>query len=604
MDRINFEKFDVDQANRAITFSCASSIPYERYDQKLKRPYEQILVISESACDLTRLNSGSPLLFNHDADKLLGMVEKAWIVEDRVFVRVIFSKNDDFAERLFKDILDGIVKNCSIGYQVLNYREEGIKRYITEWMIYEVSIVSIPADIDVGIRKIEISNNNIKENNMEMEEKAEVQIQAPEEETKEVEQTVEAPVEDVTAEKVESDLAEEADELAELKKQVEALKAENENLQRLCGEQEKKSCNEEKAETPCEGEEQIKAIAKDFDVPDEEVKSALDKKLSVREFKQIVKEKSFNSNITIKENNKMNKREFANYLQARDFKEPFQMRDFTGFADAALVGTETTPLVAALDKRMGVKGFRTLNGLHNNVAIPVQTTRLTVAEKDICLPAEDSNPAFKTIELTPHKITGSCLICKEMLVNTNSDTESFVIDQLLKEISYKIEQLMLGKIAAAADTEITYANINSITYADILAMEAAIDGYLVGEKRFVMNPAVRAALKATPKAENTIAGFICEGNEVNGYPVDITGVSLNDNIYYGAFDQLLLATWGEGGIQIMVDPFTESRAGNIVVVASALVDAAVIQDKAFCVGKVQDSSSSSGAESSSSGSGD
>jgi phage head maturation protease len=64
------------------------------------------------------LNGSAPLLFNHDTDKLLGMVEKAWIVEDRIFVRVRFSANDSFADRIYKDILDGLIKNVSIGYLV------------------------------------------------------------------------------------------------------------------------------------------------------------------------------------------------------------------------------------------------------------------------------------------------------------------------------------------------------------------------------------------------------------------------------------------------------------------------------------------------------
>jgi phage head maturation protease len=64
------------------------------------------------------LNNSAPLLFNHNVDKLLGVVEKAWIVEDRVYVRVRFSRNDDFADRIFKDILDGLIKNISIGYVV------------------------------------------------------------------------------------------------------------------------------------------------------------------------------------------------------------------------------------------------------------------------------------------------------------------------------------------------------------------------------------------------------------------------------------------------------------------------------------------------------
>lgn len=595
MQHINFEKFEVDQENRAITFSCASTQPYQRYDQQHGIAYEQILVVNQQAVNIDRLNNGAPLLFNHDTDKLLGMVQKAYIIEDRIYVRVRFSQNDQFADRIYKDILDGLIKNVSIGYLIQEYKDvkqDGInKRYVEKWMIYETSIVSIPADNTVGIRKLNIKESNMKEKQLQKQQIKEQQAnQVAEQQAEQVaEQAIEKTNDEQNVEK---------DEIAELKAQIEKLKeqiankeCEQELEQKQCGEekeQEQQKIQEKQCSIDEQGKRQMEKIADDFGVPKDEVQKALEKKLTVKQFKNVVK--NFNIKSNNKENKKMNR--FADYLQQRNYEKPFLMRDFTGFSDSDLVGTQTTPLVAALDKRLGVKGFRALNGLHSNISIPVQTTRIEVADKDICAPATDSNPAFTAVELSPNKITGSVLVCKQMLVNTNSDVEAFIIDSLLKEISYKIEQKMLGAVASSAATTITYSNINSITWADILAMQAAIDGYLINNTSFVMNPAARAALKATPKASDTITGFICEDNEVNGYKVNVTGVALNDNIYFGDWNQLVLATWGQG-IQILVDPYTESRAGNIVIVASALVDAAVVQPDAFAIGKVQSGSSDS-----------
>jgi len=51
---------------------------------------------------------------------------------------------------VFKDILDGVIKNVSIGYEIRHYteiRKDGeIIRYIDNFMVFEISIVSIPAD--------------------------------------------------------------------------------------------------------------------------------------------------------------------------------------------------------------------------------------------------------------------------------------------------------------------------------------------------------------------------------------------------------------------------------------------------------------------------
>lgn len=587
MKQINFEKYQVNQETRQITFSCASNKPYQRYDQDSGIAYNQILIVNESAVDLSRLNNSAPLLFNHDVNKFLGMVEKAWIVQDRVYVRVRFSRNDDFANRIYQDILDGIVKNVSIGYVVQGYvdrKENGVNnRYVEKWMIYETSIVSIPADDSVGIRTLEIKEN-IK---MDCEQTNEKQLIQEQVEKEIVEQVVEQKIENEQPKKqqvIEQVIDQQADQIQRLKIENEALKQQIEKLKEQPKEQVIEQTVEQVKEQPIDEQtkEEIQKMGEDFNIPKEQIRSAIEKKLSVKEFKQVIKQKSFNKS---KEDKKMEKR-FAQYLSERQFEQPFMLRDFAGFADQALVGTETTPLVAALDKRLGVKGYRALNGLRSNISIPVQNSRLTVGEVGICESAVDSNPTFEKVEMSPKKITGSVLVCKEMLANTNSDVEAFIIDSLLKQITYKIEAMMLDKVAEGANKEINYASVNAITWADVLAMEAAIDGYLVDNMAFVMSPSARAALKATPKAENTIAGFICEGNEVNGYAVNVTGVAGNDNIYFGDWNELVLGTWGQG-IEILVDPYTESRAGNVVIVASALVDAAVVQKDAFAVGKVQ-----------------
>lgn len=594
MNQAFLKRYDVDLDNHSITFSCCTEAPYTRYDEDNEFTYDQILIINENSVNLERLNNKAALLWNHNTDKMIGVVQKAWILDERVFVRVRFSRNDQFSERVFNDIIDGIIAGISIGYLVEKYRdvkENGKNiRYVDQFLIYEVSCVSIPADINCNLRKL-----NIKDNKME--EKIETKVEQVVE-VKELETPVKDEVEDTVNEQAVEEAQEEVKACDDKEDEIKKLREENEALKeqiKACEKVQEKAC-----EVDEETKEEIQKIGADFDVPQEEIKSAIEQKLSVKEFKNIVKNKSFN--IINKKENKTMKHEFRDFLAARDFDKPFVMRDFTGFTDADLTSTQTTPLVPALAKRMGLKGYRAINGLHSNISIPVETTRVQVGAKDICAPADDSNPEFTNVTLSPNKITGSVLICKQMLANTNSDVEAYIIDALLKEITYQIEAMMLGKVATAAATEINYASINAITWQDILAMEAALGGYMLNSTSFVMSPAARAALKATPKAENTIAGFICEGNEVNGYRVDVSGVVGNDNIYLGDWSELVLATWGvgggDGGIEILVDPFSYARAGSILVVASALVDAAVVQPDAFAIGKVQESSSSSSSASS------
>ena len=71
---IDEPKADSDQ----LEFSFSSETPVTRYFG------DEVLDHDRAAVDLSRLNGGAaPLLLNHDPDRVLGIVERAWIDEKR-----------------------------------------------------------------------------------------------------------------------------------------------------------------------------------------------------------------------------------------------------------------------------------------------------------------------------------------------------------------------------------------------------------------------------------------------------------------------------------------------------------------------------------------
>ena len=151
---------------------------------------------------------------------------------------------------------------------------------------------------------------------------------------------------------------------------------------------------------------------------------------------------------------------------------------------------------------------------------------------------------------------------------------------------------MLSKVISGAENTVTYSALDAITWEDILKFESYVGGYNLEALSFVMSAPAKCALKSIAKVTN-YPSFLCENNEVNGYPVNVSGAVENDNIYFGDWSKLILAQWGPG-LDILIDPYTEARAGNVLIVGSMCADACVEQGAAFVLGKVQDSSSSSG----------
>jgi len=147
LKRAEVADFQVGEDERTIEFPFSSEFPVARYFGN------EVLSHDREAADLARLNDSAPLLFNHDPNKVVGVVERAWIdgKKKRGYVSVRFSRNS-FAQEVLADVKDGVLRNVSFGYQIEDMEQRGTGNFVaTRWSPYEVSVVSIPADPTVGV---------------------------------------------------------------------------------------------------------------------------------------------------------------------------------------------------------------------------------------------------------------------------------------------------------------------------------------------------------------------------------------------------------------------------------------------------------------------
>jgi HK97 family phage major capsid protein/HK97 family phage prohead protease len=147
LQRFEVTDFTVGEDERSIEFPFSSEYPVARYFGN------EVLSHDRNAADLSRLNDGAPLLFNHDPDRVIGVVERGWIDDSkkRGYVSVRFSKNP-FAQEVLTDVKDGILRNVSFGYQITDLEQRASGDFVANsWTAMEVSLVSIPADPSVGL---------------------------------------------------------------------------------------------------------------------------------------------------------------------------------------------------------------------------------------------------------------------------------------------------------------------------------------------------------------------------------------------------------------------------------------------------------------------
>ena len=85
--------------------------------------------------------TSAPLLYNHNSDDVLGVVEKSWIEGRRGYVTVRLGKHER-GEDILGLINDGILKNVSVGYSITKTEKEERKKNDDKEYTYNKSYTS------------------------------------------------------------------------------------------------------------------------------------------------------------------------------------------------------------------------------------------------------------------------------------------------------------------------------------------------------------------------------------------------------------------------------------------------------------------------------
>ena len=143
-----------------LTLSFSSEAP-------VQRSYgAEVLVHRPESVDLSRINSGAaPLLWNHNPDVVLGVVESAEIADGRGTAVIRWGTSAQ-AQEVRADVEAGVIRNVSVGYAIeeSDFDGEGTVM-VTSWTPLELSLVSVPADHSVGVgRAYDDDNSNTNTN--------------------------------------------------------------------------------------------------------------------------------------------------------------------------------------------------------------------------------------------------------------------------------------------------------------------------------------------------------------------------------------------------------------------------------------------------------
>ena len=163
MDAESGEVRTLDDSTRTVELSFSSEMPVERWGAS------EILSHKSGAVMLERLNKTGWLLYNHNRDKVIGKVIKASVKNRRGIATVQFD-DDDESLIYYNKVKNGTLRNVSVGYIVHEQQRTAtgkdetmhVTYTATKWEPIEISIVSVPADISVGVGRSVTENGQVK----------------------------------------------------------------------------------------------------------------------------------------------------------------------------------------------------------------------------------------------------------------------------------------------------------------------------------------------------------------------------------------------------------------------------------------------------------
>jgi HK97 family phage major capsid protein/HK97 family phage prohead protease len=561
---------------RTYEFPFSSEFPVSRYFGN------EILSHESDAADLSRLNDGAPLLFNHNPDRVIGVVERAYIDGDkrRGYARVRFSRNA-FAQEILSDVKDGVLRNVSFGYSIDKMEERNGGDFVaTSWSPYEVSVVSIPADSSVGIGR------SLK--------------------TQPAASAAPTPDPLPVMENTTPDLAVVRSEA------IEAERTRIADISALCTKHNMDELGRQLVESGRSIDEARAAVLDKMNIHQEPVTmSAAEIGLSAQESRNFSFLRAINylANPTDR-----SAREAAAFeIEASDAaaaKLGRQSRGITipqdvlrrdlnvGAATAGgnLVATELDAgsfidllrNASALDQA----GATVLTGLTGNVAIPRQSgagTAYWVAESGA--PTE-SQQSVDQVSLTPKTVAAFTDYSRRLMLQSSIDVENMVRTDLATVLALKIDLAGLYgtgtnseplglKLTTGVGTEDFAAA--TPTFAEVVALESdvATANALMGSPVYLMNAAMRGSLKTKQKDAGS-GLFVMEGDLVNGYRGVLSNQVASGDLWFGNFADLIIGYFS--GLDLMVDPYTHSTSGTVRVVAMQDVDIAVRHPESFSRG--------------------
>lgn len=609
-----FRRGTVDSEARTVEVAFSSELEVDRWFGK------EILSHDPKAIRLDRLRDGGPVLIDHDRFDHVGVVVEASIDADKKGRALIRFGRGSRASEIFQDVVDGIRSKISVGYRVhkweVNEDEETWRG--VDWEPYEVSLVSIPADPTVGVGRaadLQIADGRVTAMDDDKDQ-GKTPTPAP------------GPTLDRAAIEREFRTAElkRIENLEQLGRQYKQFDGET-----IAGELIRSGGSVEDfrtkifdklktAPTPTAEIGMTRAEVQRFSLhrailaaiglrtnePSLVKRAGFELEVS-REFQKLESDRNWRGQVAVPW-----EIFFQRELEAHQLR---MQRDLTtsvasgtskfGYSVATdLLADQFIDVLRAKTVLAGA-GATFLPGMIGNVDIPRQNLATSVYWVGEGNAPTEGAPTLDKVSLSPKTVAAFVDYSRKLMLQSTPAVEGIVRNDLTRGLFTEVDRVGLagsgsgsqptGVLSTSGIGSITLGtNGGAPTWAMVcnLEKEVEIDNALDGNLSYITNGQVAAKLRQTPRQTSGVEGnfILGEANSLLGYPVRRTQQcpsTLSKGSASGTLSAMLFGNWADllialwSGIDLMVDPYTGSSAGNVRVTAFQDIDVAVRHPESF-----------------------
>lgn len=246
-----------------------------------------------------------------------------------------------------------------------------------------------------------------------------------------------------------------------------------------------------------------------------------------------------------------------------------------------------------------------LDGLTGDVKFPRESNNLSATWEGETDANAEETPTYDNVALSPKRLGFYVDVSRQSLLQTNPAIDARIERNMINAVRRALETAAINGSGSAPIPEgilnTTGIGSNDVgtnggaqTWGNWVDNETSVaaDNADVGSLAYLTNAKVRGQAKqkfVSGSSSDIRTIWPVNASEVNGYPVGVSnlvpsnltkgsGTALSALIF-GNFNDLVIGQWG--GLEVLVDPYTQATSGIVRMVINMYADVAVLHPESF-----------------------